>query len=113
MTSNFAVAELPSAADQWRGLQAVAVSGQEAKVEWIGLNGPDSASENLVRSHDLPQPWFLLDDRADRKRLGVAGTPFLYVVGDRGVFLGHTGPSPAHVQQVAGLCDTTEAEDHP
>jgi hypothetical protein len=104
--------------DQVRGICCITLLAAcnpttHPKVVWIGLNGPDSASENLVRSHDLPQPWFLLDDRADRKRLGVAGTPFLYVVGDRGVFLGHTGPSPAHVQQVAGLCDTTEAEDHP
>jgi hypothetical protein len=89
-------------APAWSGVDSVTVGGRGVPVAWIGLSA-DTAAASFLGMYDLA-PGYVAKSLHDLARLGVSGTPTVYLL-NRGALVARLPRVPSEIEQGGFSCD--------
>lgn len=88
----------------WAEVDSVELGGAFAKVAWVGVTPADTGALDFVRTHRLAEPAYVAESRAESRRAGIGGWPYVLLV-NSGVVRGVGLPwSPSRIRETEARC---------
>lgn len=96
-------------APDWKGKRNLQIGTTLIPVHWIAIRQSDTEAGNFLIKYGLHKEPIFLNKGEDASKLGVAGTPTVYLVSRNMVFLGKQAQVPMGIDSIPNFCSAPTA----